>query len=344
MSPSGTASAYLAINGSNANATINIGSQPLTTTGNITGAFFTGSRFTFSTPNSTNYIITTGDNTSTGSIAIQPGGGSASYGAGVIFNANASASKPGSTTFFTSSLAGAKWYWNTSGLGGGSDIASLDRLGNFILSGNLTAVLPAYTSGTYLNTIYNTTNAKFETKLLSLTSDVTGILPIANGGTGSATQNFVDLTTAQASIGGAKTFTGQVNFSSGGSPYFNNGIAIRGGTGLSFWNVGNIYNGTLQTIVSANRAWVIKDSNGTFAFTSDLPLSGRYTTTASAQTTFTVTIGVTQPGTTYNVQVTPTSLIGATGYYVTNQTTTTFDVVYTTALTGTESFAWTVLQ
>jgi hypothetical protein len=179
---------------------------------------------------------------------------------------------------------------------------------------------------------------------LSLTSDVTGILPIANGGTGSATQNFVDLTTAQASIGGAKTFTGQVNFSSGGSPYFNNGIAIRGGTGLSFWNVGNIYNGTLQTIVSANRAWVIKDSNGTFAFTSDLPLSGRYTTTASAQTTFTVTIGVTQPGTTYNVQVTPTSLIGATGYYVTNQTTTTFDVVYTTALTGTESFAWTVLQ
>lgn len=30
---------------------------------------------------------------------------------------------------------------------------------------------------------------------------------IANGGTGSATQNFVDLTTVQASVGGAKTFT-----------------------------------------------------------------------------------------------------------------------------------------
>ncbi|HKQ09531.1 MAG TPA: hypothetical protein VJ464_30700 [Blastocatellia bacterium] len=35
----------------------------------------------------------------------------------------------------------------------------------------------------------------------------TSILGIANGGTGSATQNFVDLTSAQSSIGGAKTFT-----------------------------------------------------------------------------------------------------------------------------------------
>ena len=34
-----------------------------------------------------------------------------------------------------------------------------------------------------------------------------GTLAVANGGTGSATQNFVDLTTTQSSIGGAKTFT-----------------------------------------------------------------------------------------------------------------------------------------
>ena len=37
-----------------------------------------------------------------------------------------------------------------------------------------------------------------------------GVLPVANGGTGSATQNFVDLTTTQSSIGGAKTFTSAV--------------------------------------------------------------------------------------------------------------------------------------
>jgi hypothetical protein len=35
---------------------------------------------------------------------------------------------------------------------------------------------------------------------------LTGIVPIANGGTGSATQNFVDLTTAQT-VGGVKAFT-----------------------------------------------------------------------------------------------------------------------------------------
>jgi hypothetical protein len=39
-------------------------------------------------------------------------------------------------------------------------------------------------------------------------SNVTGTVAIANGGTGSTTQNFVDLTTNQASIAGNKTFTG----------------------------------------------------------------------------------------------------------------------------------------
>jgi hypothetical protein len=37
-----------------------------------------------------------------------------------------------------------------------------------------------------------------------------GTLAVANGGTGSATQNFVDLSTTQASIAGVKTFTGQL--------------------------------------------------------------------------------------------------------------------------------------
>ena len=41
------------------------------------------------------------------------------------------------------------------------------------------------------------------------TSQVTGVLPIANGGTGSSTQNFVDLTTPQT-VGGAKSFTSPV--------------------------------------------------------------------------------------------------------------------------------------
>ncbi len=45
---------------------------------------------------------------------------------------------------------------------------------------------------------------------VDLTSDVTGVLPIVNGGTGSSTQNFVDLTSTQ-SISGAKTFSAAGN-------------------------------------------------------------------------------------------------------------------------------------
>jgi hypothetical protein len=48
---------------------------------------------------------------------------------------------------------------------------------------------------------------------LPLTTGVTGVLPIANGGTGSATQNFIDLTTDQTAAG-AKTFTGHCGFGS----------------------------------------------------------------------------------------------------------------------------------
>lgn len=42
------------------------------------------------------------------------------------------------------------------------------------------------------------------------TITLAGTLAVANGGTGSTTQNFVDLTTTQASIAGVKTFTGQL--------------------------------------------------------------------------------------------------------------------------------------
>jgi hypothetical protein len=44
-------------------------------------------------------------------------------------------------------------------------------------------------------------------------ANVTGVVAIANGGTGSATQNFVDLSTTQTGIGGFKVFTNAVSFS-----------------------------------------------------------------------------------------------------------------------------------
>jgi hypothetical protein len=45
----------------------------------------------------------------------------------------------------------------------------------------------------------------------SISSGLTGVLPVANGGTGSATQNFVDLTTTQT-VAGAKTFSSAATF------------------------------------------------------------------------------------------------------------------------------------
>ena len=70
------------------------------------------------------------------------------------------------------------------------------------------------TGDLYLKTgALNTDWTKNQTGPVNLTTDVTGILPIANGGTGSATQNFVGLTTAQ-NIAGLKNFTDALTITS----------------------------------------------------------------------------------------------------------------------------------
>jgi hypothetical protein len=60
---------------------------------------------------------------------------------------------------------------------------------------------------------------------VSLTSDVSGLLPIANGGTGSSTKPFVDLTTSQT-LAGNKTFTN--------APEFKDVLYIEAASGLYF--------------------------------------------------------------------------------------------------------------
>ena len=62
----------------------------------------------------------------------------------------------------------------------------------------------------------------------------------------------------------------------------------------------------------------------------------------TATTVFTVTIGQTMANTTYKVNVTPTSALSAALFYVTNKTTTTFDVTYLAGLTGTVTFDWSL--
>jgi len=75
-------------------------------------------------------------------------------------------------------------------------------------------------------------------------TNVTGIVAVANGGTGSSTKDWVDLTTAQTSIAGAKTWTALGTFSAG--------LTATGGTinlNASTTYATNIGNGTNNLIL-----------------------------------------------------------------------------------------------
>ena len=95
---------------------------------------------------------------------------------------------------------------------------------------------------------------------IGLTTHVTGTLPIANGGTGSNTQNFVDLTTAQT-IGGAKTFTGAISASNlSGTNTGDQTITLTGdvtgtGTGTFATTISNnaVTYGKIQAVSSTSR-------------------------------------------------------------------------------------------
>lgn len=81
------------------------------------------------------------------------------------------------------------------------------------LNQNTTGSAATLTTGrTILTNLASTSAATFNGSA-NITPGVTGVLPLGNGGTGSATQNFVDLTTTQ-SVEGIKTFTSRANFNS----------------------------------------------------------------------------------------------------------------------------------
>ena len=97
------------------------------------------------------------------------------------------------------------------GTGASTKVTAFDALSPMTTAGDL-IYGGTNGSGTRLgvgaaNTILRSNGSAPVWGAVTLTTDVTGILPIANGGTGSATQNFVDLTTAQT-IAGSKTFSG----------------------------------------------------------------------------------------------------------------------------------------
>ena len=97
----------------------------------------------------------------------------------------------------------------------------------------------------------------------SLASEVTGTLPVANGGTGSATQNFVDLTTTQT-IAGNKTFSSSITASS---------FVKSGGTSSQFLKAdGSVDTNTYLT--SAPAASLIAQTTDAFGITLSSSYSG----------------------------------------------------------------------
>jgi len=87
--------------------------------------------------------------------------------------------------------------------------------------------------------------------------------------------------------------------------------------------------------------------DGTYAPISSLvtanpTYAGTKTATGTATTTFTVTIGHTMADTNYSASAEGSNLLSSAVHWTTNKTTTTFDVVYATGLTGSVAFDWTV--
>lgn len=112
---------------------------------------------------------------------------------------------------------------------------------------------------------------------------------------------------------------------------------------------GTITQGALLTTPEAGAV----ESNGMGLFFTDSTgarhamykgVSGSFSGVGTATTVFTVTFGGTQPNATYQVNVTPTAALSAALFYVTNKTTTTFDVTYLAGLTGTVTFDWSLVQ
>ena len=157
-----------------------------------------------------------------------------------------------------------------------------------------------YLSSTDFTTFNSKSPAAGSTSITTLGTITTGVwngtaIAIANGGTGSTTQNFVDLTTAQ-SIGGAKTFSGLItsNVTTSINAIFNSTDAL--GSIISFRRSGTSYGylgNSAQLGIGTLNALELRADNNLFLTTTSGTLSilsggniGIGTTSVANGTTF----------------------------------------------------------
>lgn len=177
-----------------------------------------------------------------------------------------------------------------------------------------------------------------------LLSGGTGTLPLY----GKVTSSHIDSTIP--TIAGNNTFSGSSNsftntVNLNGATNLNGGGNFKSGFGASFYNTGNTFAAQLLVpSLTANRAINIPDISGTMALLSDIAIGGIYSDTVTAQSTFTVSIGSTLANTNYKVVISPDNALSAVSFYINNKTTTTFDIVVLSPLTGTISFEWILVK
>lgn len=85
-------------------------------------------------------------------------------------------------------------------------------------------------------------------------------------------------------------------------------------------------------------------SDGSYRYKWRKIFTGSFSQAVTAVANFTITLPVTVASATYTVTVTPTAALSAALFFVTNKTTTSFQVTYLTALTGTVNFDWSATQ
>jgi len=126
---------------------------------------------------------------------------------------------------------------STSGVG---TVTAVTGSGNILSSGGTTPNITTVSSPTFPGLVtassgISTTTVVASSSISAASASFTAPLPVSSGGTGSATQNFVDLTTVQ-SVGGAKTFTAALTASA--LLNANAGIDLMGGsTNLILYNI-----------------------------------------------------------------------------------------------------------
>jgi len=205
---------------------------------------------------------------------------------------------------------------------GASKFSVASSTGNTVIAGTLTAGGIQYPNTNGTSGFVLTSNGSGLATWASVpTSALSGTLSVANGGTGSTTKNFVDLTTNQL-IAGDKSFTGTTatNDLNGTNGFFSSSLGTNGPTSLGSTlivngnltlngtsnAVGNIASGTWNgSTIAVGRGGTgatsltgILKGNGTFAVSqaainTDYSLvrfvSDEYIVTTPGQTVFTLT-------------------------------------------------------